>query len=643
MQKKSPLLLRITACVLAALPSAVMAWLPGTYPPAPARMPTSDFVVDNNNRNDVVAFWHAVYQASEGYEARVNWTGNYSGTNGSTAAVFVDDVERRINYFRALCGVPAKVQVNTGSTVFIESADAHKPSALTLKSEAAQASALMLIRNFDPATGTDPAMSHDPPRSLTGWSLPAWNGNAHGNLAFGIFGPGAITEYMVEEFATGSATSAWNSLVGHRRWNLFPDATDFATGDQPGSSVTRPPTNVLYIAQKPGELVADPTPGFVAFPAPGFFPAPVNSRYWSVSRAGADFDFATVRMTDASGKPVAISGITSNNNYGDPALIWEVSGAAALKSVYADNTFNVSITGIGGAGVPTSFSYTVTLINPDRITSIQSLTGAAAPVSNRTTAYAFSPPTGAESLQVGTFLKKSTPWKETAEKTPKARVIDRTAANYPLQASMVSFSGFGTVSGTRAFHLTFPTVYDKILRGVPEQSFEIDRRIVAKANAKLRFLYRRGYMTKGSTLVAEMSSDGGVVWKTLGNPIRGVSDTTYDLKVTSAAFRLPPSTQPILVRFRYFTKPGAPIYTHEAAPTSPTGIFIDEITTENCDWLEPRKTTTLPPGATSFAFNAASAGGALVKGNQWCLGLRTRLGGKWFPYGPMKTVTIAAP
>jgi hypothetical protein len=606
-------------------------------------MASTGFAVDSQNRNDVVAFWHAVYQASEGYEKRIGWTGNYTGKSGTTSDDFLDDVERRVNFFRAMCGVPANARVNTDSTVVIDSEDPHKPSSATLKSTAAQDAALMLIRNYNSATGNNPAMNHNPPKSVIGWSEAAWNANAKGNLAFGIFGPGAITEYMIEEYSAGSTTSTWNTLVGHRRWIVFPEAADFATGDQPGASVQRPPTNVFYVAQKPGEQVPDPTPGFVTYPSPGFFPAQINSRYWSLSRAGADFSAATVKVTDAAGKPVAITNIQRNGSFGDPAIIWQVTGSAAARKVFSDTRFNVSITGIAGTDIPSSFNYSVTLINPDRITSNQAISGSKAPVSNKTTVYTFTPPANAEGLAVTAFRMKSSAWIEGAEKSPKAQVIDRTASNYSLKAKMSGFGLFGGLSGTSAFRLTFPVSYDLTTRGVPEQSFELKRLILPKSSAKLTFLYRRGYMTKGSSLVVETSNNGGVTWKTAGQPIKGVSDSKYDAKASSAAIALPKSSQPLRIRFRYFTKPGVAIYTHEAAPDSPTGIFIDDITTRNCDWLDPAKTTYLAANASRFSFNASSAGGSLTDNSRWTLALQTKLGGKWFPHGPLTTVTIKAP
>lgn len=633
-------LARVLAVSLTAWPIIAQAWQPGIQSNS-SGVPVSGFSVLNQNRNDVVAFWQAVYQASEGYDKRIQWTGNYTGKPGTVSKEFAKDVERRINFFRAICGVPGTIKVNSGSTVFRDDLDEHKPSADTLKSEAAQAAALMLILNYNPATGTDPAITHDPASSLKGWSKEAWNGNAHGNLAFGVFGPGAITEYMVEELANGSATSSWNSLVGHRRWTLFPESTDFATGDQPGSSASRPPTNVLYIAQKDSEM-ADVEADFVAYPAPGYFPAPINSRYWSLSHAGADFSSASVQVKDSQGKTVSISNVRSSEGYGHPALIWQVSGTAASRSVYADTSFHVSVSGISGEGVPSTCDYTVTLINPDRIVSNQSVTGPSS-ASTGGAIYQITPPSLAEALQVTAYRKMTSSWTEGAEKKSVVPVIARTSGTYPLKMKMAAYGGFGTLSGSSAFHLTFPVSYDLIQRGVPEQSFELDRTIISRGNGMLKFLYRRGYMTKGSFLDVEVSTNGGVTWSRIGKTIRGVNDTMYDASASKATYKLPKTSQPLRVRFRYHTKPGEPIYTHEATPTFPTGIFIDSITTKNCDWLQLKKATILASSATQFKFTSATAGEPLVPGRKWSLAMRTKLGGKWLPSGPVKTVTVKAP
>ncbi len=634
-------LARMALCVVASAPGLAKAWEPGTYPDGAERMATRGFSVNNQDRNDVVAFWHAVYQASEGYEKRIAWTGNYSGKNGTISAAFVGDVERRLNYFRAMCGVNSNVDVSSSSTVTINSTDVFKPSPSTLRSNAAQDAALMLARNYNPQSGANPALTHSPSSNLIGWSAAAWNANSKSNFAFGLYGPGAITEYMVEQLSNSTATSSWNSLVGHRRWNLLPNATKFATGDQPGASATKPPTNVLYVLQKPSEILAGAS-GFVAYPSAGFFPATLNSPYWSLSREGADFTFASVKMTDANGNAVPVVNTKRSNDFGDPAIIWQVAAAANLRSVIKDTTFAVRVTGIGGDGIPKSLEYSVTLINPDLITSNQQIAGAASVPANGSGAYTFRAPAGAESVLVVASRKTSSRWTEDAEDSAKSNVTDGTTGNYPLLVKPSSFAGFGIVSGKRSFHLTFPTSYDLLTRGVPDQSFEIDRDLIPGANAMLRFQFRRGFMTRSSTLVVESSTNGGVTWKALGNSIKGVSDSQIDIAVTSKSLSLPKSAVPLRIRFRYFTRGGS-IYTHEATPKSPTGIFIDEITTSGCQWLEQKKANVLPVTATRFTFQSSTAGTSLTKGDEWRLRMRTKLGGKWFPHGPSKAVTVTGP
>lgn len=591
------------------------------------------------DRNDVVSFWHAVYQASEGYEKRVAWTGNYSGKPGSTAGTFVDDVERRLNYFRAMAGVHTDAVVNSHSKVVVDHLDLHKPDRLITKADAAQDAALMMALNFDPTTGANPALSHNPLRSVKSWSAAAWNASAKGNFSFGLYGPGAITEYMVERHASHTATSPWNSLVGHRRWNLHPNATDFATGDVPGTSAYKPPVNVFYVVQHRNELRPEEVPNFVTYPSAGYFPAALNSPYWSLSYSGADFSGASVKMTDSAGRAIALTSVKANTDYGDPAIIWEVPSSVALNNVLSDTRFNVEVTGIRGQGVPTEHRYWVTLINPDRLLDNQNLSGSAKMSAAATGRFTFKAPARAESVQVVAARKLSTKWTENAENAAKAKIIVRTPANYSVITSPASIPGFGIMTGKNAFRLTFPTAYDLITRNVPDQIFEIDRDILPKSKAKFTFDYRRGYMTTGSVLAVEISSNGGLTWKAIGSPIKGNSNTAIQVKGSKASLALPKSSTPLRVRFRYYTTGGG-IYTHESAKTAPTGIFIDNISVTNCDWLETKKITALSPSSTAFSFSSKTAGMKLQKGVQWHLRLRSQVGGKWFHYGNSKTVSI---
>ncbi len=640
MNSKLSHLIVMVALTLATTSGPARAWQPGTFPKGAERMHSAGFSVNNEDRNDVIAFWHAVYQASEGYQDRMGWTGSQSGNPGRTSKEFGRDVERRLNYFRAMCGVPSKAKVNDNAKIIVQPGDTHQAPRTTSKVDAAQAAAMMLILNYQTTTGQNPAISHDPHPSLTGWSKAAWNAQANGNLAFGVYGPGAITEYMVEELSAGAATSSWNTLVGHRRWTLFPRSTSFASGDQPGASAYRPPTNVLYVLQSERELKKGRGAGFVAYPAAGFFPAPINSRYWSLSREGADFSAAKVTVTDSKNKPMPVFRVTSNSNYGDPALLWEVGGAAASRWVYLDESFTVKVTGIRGERIPPSLQYKVTLINPDRVIWNKPIVGPVTIPPVKGTIQGFDPPKGAEAVALATYRRSPANWTETAEIPSAAKVVDGTDKSYPLMVHMSRYPDFGTLVGDRAFRLTFPDTYDLIVRGVPSQTMELNRDIIANKGARLDFVYRRGYMTTTSFLAVEMSHTGGITWKTLGKPIFGTSNTVYDDEISTASFDLPASDEPLRIRFRYDTLPNGPIYTHKGVPTAPTGIFIDDITTTACDWLEPRRNTPLKTNARKFRLNRRALGAKVAKNEEYRLGLRVKLGGKWFQAGALKKVIV---
>jgi hypothetical protein len=671
--------LKTIAVALAAWPGWLTAWVPGTYPAG-----SCNFTVDAQNRNDVVAFWHGVYQASEGYQDRHGWTGNYGnydatpttpGAEGLMSPAFVTDVERRLNFFRALCGVPSGARLNTGATVLTDAADLHTPAAGTTKATAAQQAAYMAIRTYGyslngviyPPLGSPNDLNayeagciHEPLQAkCVAWTAAAWNANHNGNVGHGSYGPGAI-DYYLGENATNSA-GVDNIKAGHRRWALYPPATNYASGDTPGSydpnnGRCRPPSNVLYVSQSPAET-AIVTARFVAYPAAGYFPAPLNTQYWSLSYPNAVFTSATVKMTTASGDEVSAEIMTKDGApgpgqmfSGDPALVWKVSGATAATSVSTDTTYNVTVAGMTGTGVPCSYSYSVTLINPNQVTSDQCLFGASMPPTTAATTYQFTPPSKAEAIQVNCFQPVATAWTEGAEDSPESKVIANTASTYVFR-STANFSAypppnFGPITGAKSFRLAIPVLWDPRLNGVPEQWFELGRDFLPAASAKLNFKYRRGYMTSGTSLAVETSSDGGVTWaQVTGGCVTGKIDAKPDVAPLPLSLSLAASSVPMRIRFRLYASGFFCVDQYDYRnnydfKTLPNGIFIDDISTTNCPWLDLKKTNELAATATSLDFNSSSAGVALTNNLDLRLRLRTKLGNRWMPYGPMKGLTL---
>ena len=613
----------VSACCLGALSAAV------------DPVPTRGFEVDTSDRNAVIAFYQSVYRASEGYQDRINWTGNYTstvaGAEGTTSAAFAGDIERRLNYYRALCGVPADVRVNTGAAVNIVAADTFKPDASVTKAAAAQRSALMIVRTY-PNTG---GLSHNPAQTCVAWTSAAWNANKNGDLALGFYGPGAVDAY-VEENVTG--VSSWNVDVGHRRWLLNTRSTDFASGDTPGSfsgGTIRPPSNAMYVVPSAEELNTGADSRFYSYPAAGFFPVGHNSPYWSLSYRHADFSAATVTLRDAAMNVLPVTVVSRRNGYGDNSIVWQVPASASITSVTADTTFHVTVSGIQGTDVPAQHTYQVTLIDPNRLNQTAVVSGESSPLSTGAT-YQINGLTGSGEVEAGMFLRKPATWLEGAEDSPAPKVIASTSSSYPFRATL---SGYAK-SGTKAFRLTFPTRYDPLINGVPQQSFELDREIVPGAGVSLGFHYKRGLMTPASKLAVESSADAGVTWTNL-TTISGAS--TGDAAFVAASLPLTSGSAPLRVRFRYYLADStSALYSHQDYPTQATGIFIDDIAVAGGDWLEPAGSVKAN-GLTSFAFNSATTGTAITSGQTWWLRARTHLGGKAFAWGPAKVVIPRGP
>jgi hypothetical protein len=598
-------------------------------------MASRELAVDTLNRDEVVAFWHAVHQASEGYQTRVGWTGTFPNDPGTTSAAFVGDVERRINYFRAMSGVPASVRVNSGSQVVIKGADRFKPAPNLMKSAACQSAAMMLVASYDPKIGTVSGMSHDPDPGVPKWSPAAWNAAANSNLAFGTFGPGSINEYVVEELLAKTVTSEWNVLVGHRRWLLTSDSTDFASGDYPGESAFHPPTNVLYVVQRSEEVAPLPESPFVSYPPKGFFPSSLNGRFWSLSRKGADFSAATVQITDAAGAKVPILAVRKDSSYGEPAIIWQVGGAAAERSVTADRRFRVSVQGIQGVGVPSDYQYDVTLISPALLRRVSPISGPGKAKPGSKVKLQIKPIAGARKSRVVHYQRAGKRWVEGGEGL-KPDVIDRTSPIYPLLATSAGAVGAGAITGSKSFNLTFPQIYDLIARGVPQQIMELGPWIYTKTGSTLEFQYRRGLMSDATHMVVEVSGDQGNTWKGVGKPIKGYAEAKPDMETFRATYKLPKSKKPLRVRFRYFyAVNGGPLTSHLDQPGFPTGIFLDEIKLVNCERLIPKKTQNVK--RASFVFRVPKKAKPQVR---WAFGLESEFGGPWLQTGPFKMVRV---
>jgi hypothetical protein len=253
---------------------------------------------------------------------------------GSTSVGFQTAVMDRVNFFRALTGLPGTIVVSDSATVRQNS----------------QQAALMMSANN--------ALSHSPPPGWTCYSSGGAGSNggaASANLALGAYGVQAIQLYMDDP---GSG----NSFVGHRRWILHPPRLSMATGDIP--SGTR--ANALYVFGATGSRPA--TPLGVAWPSRGFVPyqvLPSISNRWSLSYPGADFSAASVDMR-INGAPITVQyDSRTDNGFGDNTLVWRPdtgNTGVVYGSSGVDRSYAITVSNIGG-GAPSSISYSVTVID----------------------------------------------------------------------------------------------------------------------------------------------------------------------------------------------------------------------------------------------------------------------------------------
>ena len=281
------------------------------------------------SRAEVVDLYNNTYVP--GSSVALVWDGSIAGClAGTTNVEHQQAVIARVNYYRALVDLPA-VTLAGG-----------------LPTTQAQAAALMMSAHN--------ALSHTPPPSFTCYSADGAAGAASTNLALGITGVAAIDGYM------GDAGPG-NTAVGHRRWILFPPRQSMSTGDVPGTNTPPRPANALHVF---GAQTARPaTPDGIAWPPRGFVPfqnLPAASNRWSFSFPGANFANAQVTMSGPAGNiPVTLESLA--DGFGDNTIVFLPSGFSYAQPS-ADTSYSVTVSNVGGTGVPTSFTYTVTVIDP---------------------------------------------------------------------------------------------------------------------------------------------------------------------------------------------------------------------------------------------------------------------------------------
>jgi hypothetical protein len=541
-------------------------------------------VVDTSSREEVRRFYNTVHMGGEPIDA--GWNGNVSScVVGTTTAAFRDTVILRINYYRAMAGVPAGVALD---------------DSWNLKDQKA---ALIMSANNQ--------LSHTPAPGWVCYTAEGAEAAGKSNLSLGDYGPTAINGY-IEDYDTG------NEAVGHRRWLLYPQTQSMGTGDLPPSAGHQS-ANATWVVDS---RFFDPRPavrdGFIAWPPPGYVPYPVVYPRWSFSYDDADLSRATVSMM-SNGVALAVTVYPVDDGYGENTLVWYPAGTDPLGSSpwpkpAVATPYTVTVQNVVIGGQTRRFDYTVRVMDPAVAgpdTVLPVLSGPAQPAVNQNNAYTFNAVPGAGGYQWRRSQRAAFTATEGAEAGLTGWTARTTAGYNPVVTDLVA-------SGTRAFHLAQPA---------PEaQGLTWSKVLLPGAAGQLVFKSRLGWATSGQQARVQVSLDEGSSWQDVYTRNgAGQNDTGFIARtVALGAF----AGRPIRLRFRYDYLGGS--YYNQTE--SSVGWCFDDIAFTDTEELTGSVVTDVAAG-TGFTFVPEAAAA-------YALAVRTKVYGQFFvEWGPALRVT----
>jgi uncharacterized protein YkwD len=556
--------------------------------PLQAATQATGFTVTTTSREQSRNFFNALYPASD--NVPIGWTGNLAACSaGTTTASFKDAVQLRVNYFRAMAGVPAAI---TFSDIY---------------SGKSQQTALMMSRNN--------TLNHYPPSSWSCYSTDGHEAAGNSNLALGFFGAEAVSGYVLDHGDN-------NAAAGHRRWLLYPQTQVMGTGDIPVTTGYTSANSLWVFDGNYGSPRPATRDDFVAWPPPGYVPYQVVYPRWSLSYPGANFSNATVSMTrNGVTLPVRLEPLTTN--VGENSLIWipdnlDTNSADSFARPAADTAYAVTVNNVLVDGSPRSFSYTVTLFDPqtpgaDHVSA--AVTGPSSPAVGMANPYSITSVPGADSYQwrYGVTTATGTYGAENG--------LSGITVTVPSGYSPISTDVYAT--GSASYHLTHPDFTDQVL--------SLDAMLLPGNPATLTFQSRLGIATAAQTATVEVSTDDGATWQEVyrqtgsGNP----GETTFTRRTINLA---PFADRTVRIRFVYRYTMGESAYTQT---TTGFGWYLDDISFTDSRELSG---TTVSPTMPSSAFDfTPPAEGSLI------LQARALLYGRYpLEWGSVLRVTASA-
>jgi len=536
--------------------------LPGGGPQP--RIVTGGFSVNTASREQVREFYNAIYLSSVGtpIDSTAVTASCFPGTNSPT---FVNVTLRRINWFRALAGIPAAVTFDAG------------------ESTKDQAAAILMAEHG--------ALQHV--GSWTGWdcfSSDGTNASANSNLALGNDGPDAITAY-IWDFGGN------NFEVGHRRWILYPQTRIMGTGDVPPEG-TYNSANATWVfdANYGGPRPATRTP-YVAWPPAGYVPYPVAYPQWSFALSNANLSASTVTMT-SNGVPVPITLQTYATGYGENTLVWYPTALDPTTTTTfpfggTDTVYAITINNVATSAGTKSFAYNVTLFDPATTGADYTplaISGPAQPAINASNAYTCTVSTNPSLTGYQWLVSSAT----------NGNLVDNAlngltnftispAPIYPVITTPPTGSG-------NCFHLSHTNPVPQLLQL---------KELLYPSNAcALSFKSLLGYATSDETARVQVSTDGGNTWQNIYAQAGGTPESSFTTQVLPLTNYLGSS---LLLRFNFDFSSGS--YYPEADPS--VGWCLENIIVTNAQQL--LGTTTNATSSTNFVFTPTQTGNYLLQ------------------------------
>ncbi len=191
-----------------------------------------------------------------------------------------------------------------------------KPGAPTTATQTSTLAAINFVRSlggldpvsFDPVLSAkaqqaalvylaEPNLAHVIPNTWKCATPEAQEAGLKSNIAYGRAGAAAIDLYMLDNGAP-------NTVVGHRRWIMDPEAVTMGSGSTDW-------TNTLWIRGKQATAGQFSNPKWVSWPTQGYFPSQLEPHgRWSLTADASgtyDFSGAKVSVVDSKGAALDVS------------------------------------------------------------------------------------------------------------------------------------------------------------------------------------------------------------------------------------------------------------------------------------------------------------------------------------------------